>query len=71
MTRATITLTFDNNTHLFHVVGLAVEQLKEGAQSGKIHRNGISAEFEQEIIVDYEKLETRIENGQMIIKSKL
>lgn len=71
MTRATITLTFDNNTNLFHVVGLAVEQLKEGVQSGKIHRNGISAEFEQEIVVDYEKLETRIENGQMIIKSKL
>lgn len=71
MTRATITLTFDDNKYLFTVLGLIAEQLKDGVQSGKIHRNGISAVFGQEIIVDYEKLEIRIENGQMIIKSKL
>ena len=71
MTRATITLTFDDNKYLFTVLGLIAEQLKDGVQSGKIHRNGISAVFGQEIIVDYEKLETRIENGQMIIKSKV
>ena len=71
MTRATITLTFDDNKYLFTVLGLIAEQLKEGVQVGKIHRNGISAEFEQEIIVDYEKLEMRIEDNKMIIKSKL
>lgn len=71
MTRATITLTFDENKYMFTVLGLIAEQLKEGVQQGKMQRNGISAEFEQEIVVDYEKLETRIENGQMIIKSKM
>lgn len=71
MTRATITLTFNENKYMFTVLGLIAEQLKEGVQQGKMQRNGISAEFEQEIVVDYEKLETRIENGQMIIKSKM
>jgi len=72
MTTATINITFEgNNTYLFHVVGLAVEQLKEGVQKGKVHRNGITAEFEQQIIVDYEKLDIRNENGNIIIKSKV
>jgi hypothetical protein len=72
MTIATINITFDgNNTYLFHVVGLAVEQLKDGVQKGKVHRNGITAEFEQEIIIDYEKLDIRHENGNIIIKSKI
>jgi hypothetical protein len=72
MTKATINITFEgNNTYLFHVVGLAVEQLKEGVQKGKVQRNGITAEFEQEIIIDYEKMFIRHENGNIIIKSKL
>lgn len=71
MTRATITLRFDDNKYLFTVLGLIAEQLKDGVQSGKMQRNGISAEYEQEIVVDYENIEMRIEDGHMIIKSKL
>jgi hypothetical protein len=71
MTRATITLTYDENKYMFEVLRLVTEQLKEGIQQGKMQRNGISAEYEQEIIVDYENIETRIENNCMIIKSKI
>ncbi len=71
MKRATITLTYDSDRDLFQVVGLAIEQLKNGLERGKIHRNGITAEYEQEIVVDWEKLETRIENNVMYIKSKI
>lgn len=71
MTRATITLRFDDNKYLFTVLGLIAEQLKDGVQSEKMQRNGISAEYEQEIVVDYENIEMRIEDGHMIIKSKL
>ena len=72
MTKATINITFEgNNTYLFHVLGLAVEQLKEGVQKGKVTRNGITAEFEQEILIDYEKMFIRYENGNMLIKSKI
>lgn len=71
MTRATITLTYDENKYMFEVLRLVTQQLKEGAQSGKMQRNGITAEYKQEIIIDYEKIETRIENNCMIIKSKI
>ena len=71
MTRATITLTYDENKYMFEVLRLVTEQLKEGIQQDKMQRNGISAEYEQEIIVDYENIETRIENNCMIIKSKI
>ena len=71
MTRTTITLTYDENKYMFEVLRLVTEQLKEGKQQGKMQRNGISAEYEQEIIVDYENIETRIENNCMIIKSKI
>lgn len=71
MTRATIILTYDENKYMFEVLRLVTGQLKEGIQQGKMQHNGISAEYEQEIIVDYENIETRIENNCMIIKSKI
>ena len=49
----------------------AIELIKKGEQKGVIERGGVIVRYSQEIVVDYEKLETRIENGQMIIKSKI
>ncbi len=71
MTRATIELNFSDNQHLMEVLCNAIELIKKGEQKGVIERGGVIVRYSQEIVVDYEKLETRIENGQMIIKSKL
>jgi hypothetical protein len=49
----------------------AIELIKKGEQKGIIERGGVVARYEQEILVDYEKLEIRHENGNIIIKSKI
>ena len=71
MTTATITLTYKDNQHLMEVLLNAIELIKKGEQKGIIERGGVVARYEQEILVDYEKLEIRHENGNIIIKSKI
>jgi hypothetical protein len=71
MTTATITLTYKDSQNLIEVLLNAIELIKRGEQKGIIERGGVVARYEQEILVDYEKLDIRHENGNMIIKSKI
>jgi hypothetical protein len=71
MTTAIITLTYKDNQNLMEVLLNAIELIKRGEQKGIIERGGVVARYEQEILVDYEKLDIRHENGNVIIKSKL
>jgi hypothetical protein len=71
MTTATITLTYKDNQNLMEVLLNAIELIKRGEQKGIIERGGVVAIYEQQILVDYEKLDIRHENGNIIIKSKL
>jgi hypothetical protein len=71
MTTATITLTYKDNQNLMEVLLNAIELIKRGEQKGIIERGGVVVRYEQQILVDYEKLDIRHENGNIIIKSKL
>lgn len=71
MTTATITLTYKDNQNLMEVLLNAIELIKRGEQKGIIERGGVVARYEQQILVDYEKLDIRHENGNIIIKSKI
>jgi hypothetical protein len=71
MTTATITLTYKDNQNLMEVLLNAIELIKKGEQKGIIERGGVVVRYEQQILVDYEKLDIRHENGNIIIKSKL
>jgi hypothetical protein len=71
MTTATITLTYKDSQNLMEVLLNAIELIKKGEQKGIIERGGVVARYEQEILVDYEKLDIRHENGNIIIKSKI
>jgi hypothetical protein len=71
MTTETITLTYKDNQKIIEVLLNAIELIKKGEQKGIIERGGVVVRYEQEILVDYEKLDIRHENGNIIIKSKL
>ena len=71
MTTATITLTYKDNQNLMEVLLNAIELIKRGEQKGIIERGGVVVRYEQQILVDYEKLDIRHENGNIIIKSKI
>ena len=71
MTTATITLTYKDSQNLMEVLLNAIELIKKGEQKGIIERGGVVVKYEQEILVDYEKLDIRHENGNIIIKSKI
>jgi len=71
MTTATITLTYKDNQKIIEVLLNAIELIKIGEQKGIIERGGVVVRYEQQILVDYEKLDIRHENGNIIIKSKI
>jgi hypothetical protein len=71
MTTATITLTYKDSQKIIEVLLNAIELIKRGEQKGIIERGGVVVKYEQQILVDYEKLDIRHENGNIIIKSKI